>query len=582
MIALLALCGAIFQDQTPQGTLDGIRGALARKDKTAIRGYFRKANDSDYLFSMAEYRGGLQNLHIAIIPSPPGWQDSGSYWATFHTFEDIEEDHDPVYPVKQTPDGWKLGAEISESECGPARIQSANIRVTVSPATHQVDAQVNLKLSVRGPGKALVYRLNDIYDVAEAKTCNDRQIPAPSEGDLVRAGGLLIPWTARPTRTASFKYTGTVNQRGQDHINTAECYLTAWWVPSLGRLPFRSRLDVVPVPGWVMRSESDDPGTLLRNGLVTFENTKMPISFPKLIGGKYALASELKDGGRTFRAWQFAPTDKKRADEECKRMAQAARFYSKQLIPFPYNRYECFDGHDYYGIESYSYTLLAPSITVRYAAHEMGHTYFGGITPCSYVHDSWNEGVTTYVDDVLTGHEVDHPLQAALTTINVKVPLTEMGPAHSFEGASYWRGAAVMKMLEHEIGLPAVLDGLRAMLKNRVGKDTRWDDLRSYFEEASSRQLGWFWNQWIDGATFPNLKVSAILEGKTANVTIRQSGTTKPYRLRIGLLLIGGKQRVEREVELTSAAKTAHVTALFKIDRVEPEIAGFALVRLAR
>jgi aminopeptidase N len=97
-----------------------------------------------------------------------------------------------------------------------------------------------------------------------------------------------------------------------------------------------------------------------------------------------------------------------------------------------------------------------------------------------------------------------------------------------------------MKMLEDEIGLPAVLRACRAMVMERRGIDTRWADLRPYFERAAKTDLGWFWRQWIESAQFPTLEIQSSQvnpsgAGFRSVVRVVQSGTPAPYRLRFAL-----------------------------------------------
>src|SRR5262249_43306873 len=157
----------------------------------------------------------------------------------------------------------------------------------------------------------------------------------------------------------------------------------------------------------------------------------VPIAYPKVCAGKYVLALEGKQNGHALRSYQFAPVDLKRATDDVGWMKKAIAFYEANLGPFPFKTYECFDGKKYYGIESYSYTILAPSITTWAVSHEMGHTYFGGVVPCAYVKDSWNEGLTQYVDDVLLHHNPEVE-QNAFSGININVPLTEMPVAWEY------------------------------------------------------------------------------------------------------------------------------------------------------
>jgi aminopeptidase N len=232
-------------------------------------------------------------------------------------------------------------------------------------------------------------------------------------------------------------------------------------------------------------------------------------------------------------------------------------WYESHLGPFPFDEYSCFDSTTYFGIESYNYTLLRTDITTSEVAHEMGHTYFGGLVPCAYVHDSWNESLTQYVDSVLRQNDADQTLESAYRTISLNMPLTEMPVAEEYGGATYMRGAFVMRMLENEIGLDNIYKGLRALIADRRGKDTTWYDLRPYFEKASGQKLDWFWRQWVSGSTFPKLEITDVqgiptTAGTRVLVTIRQSGTPDLFRLRFKVYAKGVTKTVSSVVTMNS------------------------------
>jgi hypothetical protein len=547
---------------TPAAFLAALNDALIARGAAELRADFAYPDvDSPYLFQMAKDRHGLNHLTAAMIPAPPGWTNHAQYWAIFHTFQDIEEDHDAVYEVLPAVDGFRLGHEVREDDLNGLHVLSEAYRAKLTPESNRVDVDVTVNIGKGTLNRAPVFRVNDVYVFGKQPTpvkvivADQTSIPKPTPGSLVRAGSLLIPWTTQPQSTYQFAYSGILKTLEEDKIGPTAAYVTAWWLPSLGRLPYTVNGEIDAPKAWTVRGEGIQTG-VVEDGdrRVTSFNCDLPISYPKVIGGKYTLAAKKEVAGQTFKVFQLDPVEPERANRDLDNMVAAAAFFQSKFGPLPFPGYECYDADSYYGIESYSHTLLQRNIT-HFISHEMGHSYFGGIVPCTYVHDSWNEGVTEYVDSVLLLGDRDRSLESALSTIDIATPLSAMPVPHDLSGASYWRGCYVMKMLEAEIGQDKVIQALATMVHDRRGLDTRWRDLRPYFEEVSHTSLGWFWDQWIDNAQFPTLSVTEVTPVKTENhwhtlVTVLQLGTPHPFRLRFSLTFNVRGTKQTKQVQL--------------------------------
>ena len=584
-----------------EGLLRDLRAAVRSGEQARVAPFFLKPDGGASLFEAATRSAELEKWGVAVFAAPPGWGSTGEYWATFHTRQPIEQDHDPVYAVVRTPKGLRLGAEIPEAAQGENRLVSAELDVRLTPGRHRAEVRARLALAGTGPARADVLRLQDAYTVRSARlegrtvpvvTAGSDRVALPQPGQVLRAGGLIIPWTARRTQALDLRYDarlpkGDGKALDEDRVADKAAYLTAWWVPSTGRLPFTTRTRVTAPKGWIVRSEGipeafpkaatfpPKPG---EQGVAY--GCDLPISFPKVVAGRYALAASLSDGGKLFRSYGFAPVDRKRAEGDVRKMAEAARFFEARLGPFPFPGYDAFDGDDYYGIESYSYTLLSPKITSWATTHEMGHTYFGGMAPCPYVRDSWNEGVTQYVDSVLFKGDSDGTLAGALRQLGNRVPLTRISIPYAEGGTTYYRGAYAMAMLAREIGEARVLAGLRSLVTERRGMDTVWADLRPYFERASGRPLGWFWDQWISGSEWPTLALGSattVAEGAgyRTRVRVSQTGTGKPLRLRFLVRLSGEGRTSDSEVTLDQASGSFDLATPFKPSEARLEILGY-------
>lgn len=586
MLALLAL--SLIQRDAPAALLARMRDAVASGQESRVQALFENSEDSGYLFRMASRSGGLKTLKVDVFPAPKGWEGQGKDWAIFHTWQELEQDHDPVYQVVETPAGLKLGQEVPEWQAG-GRIADVTAAAQINAAVGNAQFVAKVHVKAAQPGTTLLFRLNDTYSVLSVAEAQPGQAlpaiqstlrPMPGKVDFQRHGSLfeIVPDKADESFFVQYATTlgkGATYSDERDQITPDYAYITSFWLPSLARLPFKDHIYVMAPKDWVVRSEGVpiDPGNVMHPLLgmqVSAFNCDVPISYPKILGGKYELAGEATAGGHVLRSYQFAPVDKKRANDDLGWMQTAMKFYEENLGAFPFKEYDCFDGKNYYGIESYSYTILDPKITTWAVSHEMGHTYFGGLVPCPYVKDSWNEGVTQYVDDVLLHHNPEVE-QNALAGIGVHVPLSQMPVAWEYNGATYWRGAYSMEMLDAEIGHENVLKGLRLLIADREGKETTWDDLRPYFEKASGKDLNWFWNQWITASTFPHVSIASASTrasgGKwMTHLVVKQDGTALPYRLRFRVVLLGGNGG-SSTVLVTGAEQPIDVTSDFKPTR---------------
>lgn len=586
----------------PDQFLTVLRSTVGSGVTARVEELFQRKEDAAYLFEMAARQGGLRGIKVAVIPAPPGWEDTAPFWAVFHTSQEIEQDHDPVYPMLRTNNGIKLGKELPEWAGHETRISNILADARLYPRDNKINVKTTVELDGKKTTRAVIFRLNDDYDLVDADAGNQHmevvdgngEIPKPKEGDVVRAGGLLIPWTAKAPKRMTFSYGAVLKKEEGDKVNDRVAYVTAWWTPSIGRLPHTSTVRVTGPKAWVLKSEGgqidsqqDGMGPVPNGGAdmqtLSFR-CNVPISFPKVVGGLYTLAAEGTANGKQLRSYKLEPVDKGQAAQDVQKMAEAIQFYEKNLGPFPFDHYWCFDSVGFYGIESYSHTLLQKGNTLRFVAHEMGHTYFGGLVPSTYIHDTWNEGMTQYIDSIVFQNNSDQTLQAGLRGVNLNLPLTQMNIAWANGSASYWRGAYVMKMLEAEIGQDKVLEALRAIIKDRVGKDTAWPDLLPYFEMASGQKLGWYWKQWVSNAQFPTLKVldtrPVQIEKKwRTQVTVKQSGTPEPFRLKFLLRVRRGGQTAQQLVTLTAPQGSFMIDSPFQPTSTEIDVLPYALAR---
>jgi aminopeptidase N len=76
-----------------------------------------------------------------------------------------------------------------------------------------------------------------------------------------------------------------------------------------------------------------------------------------------------------------------------------------------------------------------------------------------------------------------------------------------FDLVSYQKGGNILHMLRNYLGKDAFYKGLNIYLKTNALKAGEAHQLRLAFEEASGRDLNWFFNQWYFGMRAPKHKL---------------------------------------------------------------------------
>lgn len=139
-------------------------------------------------------------------------------------------------------------------------------------------------------------------------------------------------------------------------------------------------------------------------------------------------------------------------------------------------------------------------------AHEMAHQWFGDLVTMAWWDDLWlNEGFASWMEGRATEHfhpewnanlnavggrEYAMGLDALSTTHPVVQHVTTVEQAsQAFDGITYQKGEAVIRMLESYVGHDAWRDGVRAYMKKHAHGNTVSDDLWSSVEGAAKKPI---------------------------------------------------------------------------------------------
>ena len=257
-------------------------------------------------------------------------------------------------------------------------------------------------------------------------------------------------------------------------------------------------------------------------------------------------------------------------------------FFSRRIgVPYPLRRYSQVFVHDFIfgGMENTSATtltseaMLDPRAALDHdveslVSHELAHQWWGDLLTCREWPEAWlNEGFATYFEYVWREHtrgrdEADVDLLGDLDAY-----LGEAGtyqrpifcrqyeePIDLFDRHLYEKGGRVLHMLRHELGEDNFWRALRVYAERHARGSVETRDLTRAIEDATSRNLDWFFDQWVGSPGHPELEGSWEWDADKKIGTLRleqkQSGD-RPHRFSARVRFEVEGQEHEESVDIT-------------------------------
>jgi len=173
-------------------------------------------------------------------------------------------------------------------------------------------------------------------------------------------------------------------------------------------------------------------------------------------------------------------------------------------------------------------------------AHELAHQWFGDLVTTAWWNDLWlNEGFATWAEakiverwqpsfrsrmthlaalgDVMTSDS----LRSARA---VRQPVRSTGEAEeAFDGLTYDKGAAVLGMIEHEIGPDVFQRGVEAFLRANAWRTATADDLFRALDEASGTDVSRVAASFLDRPGVPSVTLGFDCTSRPPVVTMTQA-----------------------------------------------------------
>ncbi len=214
------------------------------------------------------------------------------------------------------------------------------------------------------------------------------------------------------------------------------------------------------------------------------------------------------------------------------------------LYPFIKEKY----GHASFGVGGAMEHQTMTSTTTYdefVLAHELGHQWFGDLITCGSWRDLWlNEGFATYSEALYVEQRYGSPtyknymrpiMEGAKRAVGTLRVSDTSSVANLFNSNRvYDKGGAVLHMLRHVLGDTLFFASLRSYVADpRLRYATAvTEDFRAACERTTGKDLGYFFDEWVDGEGYPLYEYSwntlATAGGFETTVRVEQRVKSTP------------------------------------------------------
>src|SRR6185312_3098504 len=280
-------------------------------------------------------------------------------------------------------------------------------------------------------------------------------------------------------------------------------------------------------------------------------------------------------------------------------------FFSRTTIEYPYEQYAQVAVHDFFfgGMENVSATTLRdwdlqdPQASSDFpltetVAHEMAQHWFGDYAQGRDWSDIWlNEGFATYFPALYTQYHEGYDayryqmlayqdealLQDREDYLRPIVDRHYTEDLQMLDSITHEKGAAVLDLLRYLIDGPEAAQrvashqepffkALSLYLKSHAAQAVDSTELLVTLREATGRDLGQFFQEWVYGAGTPAYKVSAAYDAvaklETVSITQTQQGEDVPAVFHLPIMLsFHGSNGEDKQVQV----QDEEVTQSFKV-----------------
>jgi aminopeptidase N len=273
---------------------------------------------------------------------------------------------------------------------------------------------------------------------------------------------------------------------------------------------------------------------------------------------------------------------------------RAMEFFSDRIGPYPYEKLANVQASGFGGGMENATVIFYGEKGVAGGrgpvVHEVAHQWFGNSITERDWDDVWlSEGFATYfahlyreqfdgrtafVDGLQRSREsVLEAAQQLPDTPVVHGNLADM--SRVLNTFVYEKGGWVLHMLRAEVGDDVFWHGIREYYRRYRDRNASTDDFRQVMEQASGRDLGWFFAQWLTRGGNPAVHATWRYEAskKAVDVTLQQSHAGAPYRLTLEVEVVSPSGTQRHRVAVDQGRQTITLPADREPSRVvlDPE-----------
>ncbi|WP_018992753.1 M1 family metallopeptidase [Aromatoleum toluclasticum] len=233
--------------------------------------------------------------------------------------------------------------------------------------------------------------------------------------------------------------------------------------------------------------------------------------------------------------------------------------YGEEIGPYPFTEFSVVASPlpTGFGMPTLTYlgaeVLKLPFIRATSLGHEVLHNWWGNGVYVDYARGNWSEGLTTFMADYAykASESADAARAMRLGWLRdfAAVPAGEGQPLADFRSRTHGAAAAVgygkaamlFVMLRDLIGEDAFQRGIRAFWQAQRFRTASWSDLRAAFERASGRPLKVFFDQWLERAGGPEIRIASAEargEGGRHRLSLAVEQKAPAYALRLPVELV--------------------------------------------
>jgi tetratricopeptide (TPR) repeat protein len=500
------------------------------------------------------------------------------------------------------------------------RVERYEIDVTFRPEESFLRAKTSVTLRALQAVEAIEFELNPRLEIDEVTDAQGRRLEVHRSGRLGSPKLLVRLAEACPAEqgvTLTFSYRGTIDSRGGlDYITRDGILLgdEARWYPAVDLAAFTENdISITVPPGWHAVSSGENVEKRSTDAASTYRwktthgvSSRSVVAYPK--GADWLCVAVPGD-----KSWEpeltypvescFASNQMAASLRTQRKLAEALHAYAQRLGSHPRPKLSLVKGfpkqrgaigYSAPGLLVVSEDVLKyddyPGYAPEFLPYEIAHQWFPLQVTLASQADGWlAEGLAEYLawrylldkDPEQARVMVERAMRDALEPepprpLSLGLNLFATETWEVTRATLYDRGLLVFRTLETVIGRSRVDAALRELYKRHSGRSASIADFRKICEEISGRDLGWFFEYFINGTQIPEIelrRLPAAAPGETLGEIVLRN-VPADFQVRVEMRINTTKGIVEHSVATRGAvtAFTANVAGPVTSFTLDPDL----------